>query len=124
MKDYKNESLLFLRIVIAAIFIYSAFGKVSYLNAGLVTGSMVYLLWFLVFVEPIAALGVLLGYKTKITSMALAVIMVGAVLMLKFTMGTALFTGPTGPGLDYNFLILAGSLIIFTFGAGKYSMGK
>lgn len=121
---FQETALLALRAVIAAIFLYSTWAKWAFLSSGApgLPAFMVGLTWFLTIVEPLGALALIAGFLTRWAAMGLALIMVGAVLMLRVTMHTALFTGPTGVGLDYNLLILACCLALAAFGAGRWSL--
>lgn len=121
---FQSVSLLVLRLMIAAIFLFATYGKWSYLSIGApgASQSMIYLTWFLMFVEPLGAIALIIGFLTRWAALGLGVIMVGAVFMLRLTYSTSLFTQTQGIGLDYNMLILAGCLVLAAFGAGKFSI--
>jgi putative oxidoreductase len=123
-KKFQDTSLLILRIIIAIIFLFAAYAKYGYLSAGAPGSSpgMIKLLWFLTVVEPLGAIALIIGFLTQWAATGLAIIMVGAIYTLKFTMGIALFTQPGAVGWDYNLLILGSCLILIAFGAGKYAV--
>ena len=121
---YQETALLLLRLIIAAIFLYAAYAKL-FIWTGAPEGmsaSMVNLVKFLSIVEPLGALALIAGFLTRWAASGLAIIMVGAVVILRFTMHTSVFTGLKGTGLDYNLLILAGCIALMTFGAGRLSV--
>lgn len=121
---FQDVALLILRLVIASIFLFAAYGKYGYLAAGApgAPANMISLLQFLMVVEPIGGLALIVGFLTSWAATGLAMIMVGAIFMLHFTMGVAFSTLPGAVGWDYNLLILAGCIVLMAFGAGKYSV--
>jgi len=123
---FQNTSLLILRLLIAAIFLFSTYAKWQYLAVGAPgsTPGMVNLTWFLMIVEPLGAVGLIFGLLTRWAAAGLAIIMAGAVVLLKVMFKTNVFTATQAPGLDYNLLILAGCIILIAFGAGKFSLGS
>ena len=123
---FQDAVLLALRLIIALIFLFAAYGKWSYLSAGAPGSSagMINLLKFLIVVEPLGALALISGFLTRWAAKGLSIIMVGAIYFLHFTMGTKFFTLPGALGWDYNLLILGSCLILITFGAGRWSVDK
>jgi putative oxidoreductase len=120
----QEAALLVLRVIVAAIFLYAGYAKVGFWSAppeGMSAG-MLNLVKFLSIVEPLGAVALVVGLLARWAAVGLAVIMVGAVFFLRFTMQTGLFTGPQGPGLDYNLLILGGYMALMAFGAGRWSV--
>ena len=120
----QNAALLGMRLVVAAIFLYAGIAKIPFWSAPPEGMSVLMhnVLRFLVIVEPLGAVAVLFGFLTRWAAAGLAVIMVGAIVYVRFNMSTGIFTSPQGTGLDYNFLILAGSLVLAAFGAGAWSV--
>lgn len=121
---FQETALLVLRVIVAAIFFYAGYAKVSFWFAppeGMSAG-MVNLIRFLSIVEPLGAVALVVGFLTRWAAAGLAVIMVGAIFFLRFTMHTGLFTTPQGAGLDYNLLILGGCIALTAFGAGGWSV--
>ncbi len=100
-------ALLILRVIVAAIFIHAGYAKLGFWTTvplGTPAG-MVYLIKFLSIVEPLGGIALLVGFLTRYASLGLAIIMIGATILLRFTMNVALFTSPQGSGLDYTILI-------------------
>lgn len=122
--QFQDASLLLLRVVIAAVFLYvGGYGKLFIWSTppeGMPAG-MVLFMKFLSIVEPIGALALIVGFLTRWAAAGLAVIMAGAVAFLRM-MGTNWFTGQTGSGIDYVLLILAGCVVLMTFGAGRWGV--
>ena len=95
----QNAALLVLRIAIAAIFFYAAYAKFAFWS-GAPEGTpqaMVYLVQFLSVAEPLGALALLGGFLTRWAAGGLAIIMVGAILVMQFMMQTG-FATATGAG--------------------------
>ena len=121
----RDGSLLFLRLIIGAIFLYvGGYGKlfIWYTPPEGMTPGMVLLMKFLSIVEPIGGAAVIAGFLTRWAATGLGIIMVGAVFFLRFMMHAAWFTGQAGPGIDYVLLILAGCLVLMAVGAGPWSV--
>jgi putative oxidoreductase len=121
----QDIALVLLRAIIAAIFIYAGFAKWQFLatpeSAGM-PAAMRMLTQFLGVVEPLGAVALILGFLTRWAGAGLSIIMFGSLFFVYFTMFNGFFTSYQGTGLDYNVLILAGSLILAVFGAGKWSV--
>lgn len=118
-------ALVVLRAIIAAIFIYSGFAKWQFLatpESASLPAAMKILTQFLGIVEPLGAVALILGFLTRWAAAGLSLIMFGSLFFVYFTMFNGFFTSYQGTGLDYNVLILAGSLILAVFGAGKWSV--
>ena len=121
---YQNATLLVVRLIVAAIFIYAGHGKWFIWSAtpeGMGT-TMVTLIKFLSIVEPLGAVGLIVGCLTRWAAGGLALIMAGSFFFLHYLLHAALFTSPQGTGVDYNAAILAGCLVLAAFGAGKWSL--
>ena len=120
----QEAALVLLRLVVAAVFLYAGTAKWAMWSTPIegMSPFMHNLIRFLAIVEPLGAVALLLGFLTRWAAAGLAIIMVGAVFFSRMTMHTPLFTGPTGAGLDYNFLLLAGCVALLAFGAGRWSV--
>ena len=121
---FQNTALLVLRLVCAAVFLFAGWAKWSFWFAapeGMSAG-MVNLIKFLSIVEPLGALALILGFLTRWAASGLAIIMIGAIYVLRFTMQVGFFTTPQGIGFDYNLLILGGCIALMAFGAGSWSV--
>lgn len=109
-------SLLALRIIIAAIFLYHGWQKIQMWMDGQTSPLMM----VLSIVEPVAAILILIGYFTRWAALVLAVVMVGAIIF-KATgqLGQVItFATPTGPGWEFDLSILGGLLALAGVGAG------
>jgi putative oxidoreductase len=123
-EKFQDTALLIARWIVAAIFLSAGYAKLGLWSnppASMPSG-MLNLLKFLSIVEPLGAIGLLMGYLTRWAAAGLAIIMAGAILILRFTAQTGFFTSPKGAGLDYNFLILSLCIALVAFGAGKWSL--
>ena len=121
---FQDAALLLLRLIVAAIFLYAGYAKLGMWSTapeGMPTG-MVRLTQFLSIVEPLGGIALVAGFLTRWAAAGLGIIMIGAVFFVKFTMHASFFTGPTGTGLDYIVLILAGCIVLKAFGAGRLSV--
>lgn len=121
---WQNTALLILRLIVAVIFLYAAYAKLGFWSGapeGMSAG-MVNLITFLSIVEPLGAVALIMGFLTRLAASGLAVIMVGAIYVLRFTMNVGFPTTPQGVGWDYNLLILGGCIALAAFGAGKWSV--
>ncbi len=83
--------------------------------------AMSYLMMFLSIVEPIGALALIIGLLTRLASLGLAIIMVGAIFVTQFMMHIG-FVTQTGAGWNFPLITLAGCIVLMTFGAGMYSV--
>ncbi len=122
---FQDAALLLVRFTIAAIFLYvGGYGKlfIWYTPPEGMPASMVLLMKFLSIVEPLGGIALITGFLTRWAAAGLAVIMVGAVLFLRFMTQSAWFTSPTGSGIDYVLLILAGCIVLMAFGGGRYAV--
>ena len=81
--EFQDASLLAVRLIVAAIFLFAAYGKYSYLVSGAPGAPtfMVYLLKFLIIVEPLGAIALISGFLTRWAAKGLGVIMIGAIIM-------------------------------------------
>lgn len=121
---FKDGVLLIMRLIIAAVFLFAAYAKLSFWSTVPFDTSpmMVNLIKLLSIVEPLGALALIVGFLTRWAAGGLAIIMVGAILVLSITAQTAFFTSSEGTGLDYNALLLLGCLTLLVFGPGKWSI--
>lgn len=121
----QDIALLILRLVIAAIFLYAGYAKLGLWSGspeGMSAG-MLALMKALSVIEPIGALALLFGFMTKQASAVLAAVMIGAIYVMQFTMGVGFMT-PAGPGWNFPLVILAGCVVLMTFGPGTWSLNS
>lgn len=122
----QNFSLLMTRVVVAVIFFFAGWAKFSFWTTtpeGFPAG-MIILIKFLSIVEPLGALALVIGFLTRWAAAGLAIIMIGSIFVLSFTMNTNFFTTPQGLGWDYNLLLLTCCTALLSFGAGKWSVDR
>jgi len=119
----QDAALLILRVITAVIFVYAAYAKLPLWSGtpeGVSTG-MANLMKFLSIIEPLGALAVLVGFLTRWAATGLAIIMVGAIYVMQFTMHIG-FATPTGAGWNFPLAVLPGCIIPVAFGAGSWSV--
>jgi putative oxidoreductase len=122
--SYQNASLLILRCTVGAVFMWAGLAKWFVWSAPLpgMSTSMINLTKLLSIVEPLGALALLLGFLTRWAASGLAIIMLGSLYFVYFMFQAGIFTSEKGTGMDYNLLLLAGSLVLAAFGAGRWSL--
>lgn len=117
----KNFGLLLIRIGIGSIFLVHGIGKLSNMEATIgffsSLGISSILAWFVALVETLVGLGMLFGVFTKIGGMLLAIIMLIAIIKVKFPRGG--FSAS-----EFEIILLLASLGISLIGPGKYSIGN
>ncbi|HJY64619.1 MAG TPA: DoxX family protein [Ignavibacteria bacterium] len=121
--NFQNAALLILRIITAAIFFVAAYFKFPFWSAE-PEGMSAFLLFttrLLSIAEPLGAFAVLIGFLTRWAAIGLTIIMIGAIFVTQFVFGIG-FVTQTGPGWDMPLMVLAGCLILLTFGAGAWSI--
>jgi len=121
--NYQNTSLLVLRIVTAAMFYVAAYYKFPYWsgNPGGISGFLLFTTRILSVAEPLGATAVLIGFLTRLASVGLIIILIGAIYVTQFVYGMG-FVTPTSPGWNFPLAVLAGCAILTAFGAGKWSV--
>lgn len=120
---FQETALLVLRLIIAAIFLHAGYVKLSFWSAapeGMSAG-MVNLLKFLSIIEPLGGVALVVGFLTRWAAAGLAIIMVGAIFILQFTMQVG-FSTPQGPGWNFPLAVLGGCIVLMAFGAGSWSV--
>ena len=128
MKHYtklQDAALLVLRLIVAAVFLYAGIAKWSFWSAvpeGMsMSAGMVNFMKFLSIVEPLGGAALIAGFLTRWAGAGLAIIMVGAVLLMQFAMHVGFMT-PQGPGWSFPLIILGGCIALMAFGAGSWSV--
>ena len=122
-EKFQDASLLILRLIIAAIFIYAGYAKFSFWSTapeGMPAG-MVNLMKFLSIVEPLGGVALVAGFLTCWAAAGLGIIMVGAIGVMQFMMHTGFMTDQ-GPGWAFPLMILGACLVLKTFGPGSWSV--
>src|SRR3989338_6975506 len=104
----QNLALLFIRLVVAAVFLVAAYYKLP-LWSGVPEGMspfMLGLMKILTVIEPLSALALIIGFLTRYVAGGLSIIMVGAIFVTKFMIGIG-FVTPTGAGWNFPLVVLA-----------------
>lgn len=126
LNEHGDWGLLALRIAVSAIFLYSGFQKLQLWvvdPSEQLSGGMLWLLRFLSIVEPLGGLAILIGFLTPIAAAGLGIIMIGAIYFKIFIMGVS-FATATGVGWEFDLIILAATITLFFFGAGKFGLDR
>ena len=124
--NYKDSTLLLLRVAIALIFIYhgsqklmNASGTMSFFTslglpgwAGVIIG----------IIEVVAGLLVLSGFYYKWANYVLALVMVGALILVQIP--GVFKSGAIGAGFERDVLILITTLVLASNGPGHFSIHK
>lgn len=122
---YKESSVLVLRLVIAAIFIYHGLPKIMNPSGSISFFSSIGLPGFSIpvigFIELVGGILIILGLWHAWATYALATIMVGAITLVHIP--GFLQNGITA-GLERDVLILVATLVLVTVGPGKYVTTK
>lgn len=117
------SALIILRLITAAIFFVAGYYKLSMWSSAPegMSLTMVLLMKFLSIVEPIGAIALIIGLWTRLAASGLAIIMVGAVFIMQFTMNVG-FVTQTGAGWNFPLVVLAGCIVLMAFGPGSWSI--
>jgi uncharacterized membrane protein YphA (DoxX/SURF4 family) len=114
---------LILRIITAAIFYVAAYYKFPYWSHP-PQGTSAFLLFttrLLSIAEPLGATAVLFGFLTRWAAAGLIIVLLGAIYISQVVFGIG-FVMPRSPGWNFPLAVLAGCLILTSFGAGKWSV--
>lgn len=112
--NYNDFALLFLRLVIGAIFLHHGMAKIKHARGKYLA---------LGFAEVAGSMGMFAGLLTQNAALGLAIVMLGATFMKKFRWH-AHFSSETSSGYELDLIILAGCVIILVMGAGAFSLDR
>jgi putative oxidoreductase len=121
LNRHSDWSLVVLRLVIGAIFLYHGISKWQMHDADTVFS-------ILKIAEPLGGLALIVGALTQWAALGLSVIMIGAIYMKAsgFGQSTLNFSGTFSPqggmGWEFEIVVLAGCLVLLFIGAGKLSI--
>lgn len=127
MKDCpktQDGALLFLRLIVGSVFIWAGYAKWFIWSAPMegMTPMMINLTKLLSIVEPLGGIALVIGFLARWAGAGLAIIMAGSLYFVYSMYWNGFFTGMNGVGMDYNVLLLAGSVVLMAFGAGSWSV--
>lgn len=76
--------------------------------------------------ESFGALGLILGFLSRLAALGIAVIMLGAIFMVHLQNGFFMnwFGNQSGEGFEYHLLALGLSLVVLIKGGGKWSVDR
>ncbi len=123
MSTYSKYVPLILRIALGAVFIVHGFAKLTGMegtigffgNIGIPFPA--FSAWLVALVEFLGGISVLLGIFTRISAALIAVIMVVAMISVKFAQG---FSG----GWEFDFVLFMVAVSLVILGDGDLSLGK
>src|SRR6187551_749830 len=116
----KNFGLLLIRLGIAAMFIFAAVGKLLTLEQTLgffaMLGVGTVLTYIVIAVELLGGIAMLLGVGTRYAGIALAIVMVFAIVLAKWSMGFV--------AMQIDIMLFVSTLGIAMIGPGRFALGK
>lgn len=117
-------SLLFLRLVVAAIFYVHGYGKYAFWKmqpSENMPAGQINLMKFISIAEMLGATAMALGFLTQFAAMGLGIIMLGAIYS-KIKLWKTPFKADQSTGWEFDLMILAGCIALMTLGAGVWSL--
>jgi uncharacterized membrane protein YphA (DoxX/SURF4 family) len=124
LHSYSDWALLFLRLVLAAIFFVHGRSKWAMWKpqpAGSPANPMAGVMKLLSICEPLGALAMVSGFLTQLAALGFCLIMLGAT-YLKITKWKTPFFAHDKTGWELDVLILASSFLLVIMGAGRFSL--
>jgi putative oxidoreductase len=124
LHDLSDWALFALRLGVGASFLAHGIQKSAMWKmqpSAQMPAGMLSILRLLSIVEPLGAVGVLVGFLTQPAAAGLAIIMLGAIRLKAVQMHRG-FTGDGGWELD--FMLLAAAVALFISGAGRLSLDR
>jgi putative oxidoreductase len=124
LHDLSDWALFALRLGVGASFLAHGIQKSAMWKmqpSAQLPAGMLSILRLLSIVEPLGAVGVLVGFLTQPAAAGLAIIMLGAIRLKAVQMHRG-FTGDGGWELD--FMLLAAAVALFISGAGRLSLDR
>lgn len=119
MKENSDWGLLLVRVALGVVFI--AHGVVKFMDLAGTGGFFeslglpAFMATVIAVVETFGGLGVLFGIYPRISAGAIAIVMAGAIVLVKFQMG---FLG----GYELDFTLLLAALAVLVAGGGRYCL--
>lgn len=124
MIEASDLALLFMRIVIGAIFLVHGLSKRSFwkkAEEGKPAGSMGNIMKALSIFEPLGGAAIILGLLTPIAALGLSVIILGAI-YFKINQWKMRFWMMDNTGWEFDLMILSGLTVLMAAGAGALSI--
>lgn len=118
LQKYGDAATLFLRVVLAAVFI--GHGVLKFGSWSQPAEGMNIVMMILSVAEPLGGVALLLGVLTRWAALGLSVIMLGAIYFKQFVWGGA-FMGD-GTTWEFDAVLLASLLVLLCYGAGRVSV--
>ncbi|KKT01886.1 MAG: DoxX family protein, partial [Parcubacteria group bacterium GW2011_GWA2_43_17] len=113
-------ALLLIRLGLAAVFLTHGLSKLMNIEgtAGFLgsLGFNGFFAWLVALAETLGGLAMLAGFWTCLAGTALAIVMIFAMVLVKFNAG---FVG----GWEYDLILLINALAVILAGPGKYALG-
>lgn len=113
----------FLRLAIGVVFVYHGYQKVfggTSFGTAWNPGDMSVIVQALVaWGELLCGLAILVGFKTKIASLGIIIIMAGAIFLVHGKNGFNMMNG----GFEYNYVLILASLALAGIGPGPFAIG-
>lgn len=127
LTDYSDWGLLALRIAVGIIFVVHGWPKVR--GAGQMVEAMMgrpnpaatALFTIQGLVEVLGGIAVAIGLLTQLVAIAFGIIMIGAIL-LKITRMKVGFAAQQATGWEFDFILLAASILLLLVGPGEYAV--
>lgn len=114
-KKSEHTMYVIFRIIIGFLYAMHGMSKLGLLGKPAMTGLMA----FIGVAELLIGLGLVLGLFTRLAALGGLVIMIGAQATQHFPKGL----NPMTNGGELSLLFLAAFLVLFAYGAGKFSLG-
>lgn len=119
LTQYNDIGLLFLRLSVAAVFIYHALPKLKNAKGmAQAIGMPVGMVFTLGAVEFLSSVGLVLGVYTQLAALLLAIVMVGA-LYFKMVKWRVPFSAMDKTGREFDLILLAANIAILLSGGGS-----
>lgn len=126
MKSIKHHihspalGLFIIRLVAGAIFMFHGISKLSSMEGTIgffaSLGFAAFFAWLVAIIETLGGLALILGYFSKFFSALLAIIMLVAILKVKWSLGFV--------ALEIDLMLLATLIAVLFSGCGRYSICK
>lgn len=129
MSSYRNKSLglLILRLFVGGIFIVHGVQKLLNMEGTIGFFSQIGLnafwAWVVAIVETVGGVAVVLGIFTQYAAALLSIILLVAIIMVKYKFGGPTLLGKFAAG-EVDLALLGANLALVCTGAGRYGMSK